>query len=140
MFLSLTRVPGIVARLHLRAPSMRTRATFISPRQWSLTRGGGVVVQHTAHETLRTPFYRRFLSYADVENDIRRSSRKLDTSSISGRRTTDRNWPRRPVPRGLHLAQSSAYNYPPCLHLALHPDFVCLSSFNVKIVESIDYI
>ena len=41
--------------------------------------------------------------------------RKLDTSSISGRRTTDRNSPRRPVPRGLHLAQSSAYNYPSAL-------------------------
>lgn len=57
-----------------------------------------------------------------MENDIRRSSRKLDTSSISRRRTTDRNWTRRPVPRGLASLRALLRTIiPPSFHLTLHP-------------------
>lgn len=107
----------------------KTRATFISllplpfsssssRRQWSLTHGGGVVpygcIPYAKRRVHRSGKRRSAaLSFlAGVEDDIRRSSRKLDTSSISRRRTTDRNWTRRPVPRALaSSARSSAYNY-----------------------------
>lgn len=73
--------------------------------------------------------------HADVENDIRRSSRKLDTSSISRRRTTDRNWTRRPVPRALASLRALLRTIIPPF-LSSHSSSLCsscsISSNNAK--------
>ena len=121
---------------------METRATFIRPREWSLTRGGGVVARYTAHETPhpRTPEIAVLSSFLVVHRRAERYTSILGGNSIRvvsqedvrpiGTRLGDRSLEAcisRSLLRTIILL--------PCFHLALHPDSVYSASFNLRIDE-----
>lgn len=120
---------------------METRATFIRPREWSLTRGGGVVVQYTAHETPphpRTPEVAVLSSFLVVRRRAERYTSILGGNSIRVVFQEDvRPIETRLGDRSLEACISRSLLRTiillPCFHLALHPDSVYSASFNLRI-------